>query len=89
MVSIRNSMKEIVYDCSTGKISKLSGPDVTNTALQLILIAVLVPLAVNYIFTANTSGWDSTTATLFKLIGTLAVIGFAVAAAKGMLGKTK
>ena len=54
------------------------GEKVTNLVIELILIAILVPVALGLIFSANMTGWDSTTQTIFKLIGMLAVIGLAV-----------
>lgn len=65
----------------------MGAKSITNSAVNLILIAILVPIALGYIFTANTSGWDATTATLFKLIGTLSVIGMAVASLYMNFGK--
>jgi hypothetical protein len=70
-------------------MSNMTGKGITNAAVNLILIAILVPIALGYIFTANTDGWDATTVTLFKLIGTLAVIGMAIGSLYMTFGKGK
>jgi hypothetical protein len=56
----------------------MTSKKVINLVIVLILIGVLAPVGISAVFNANTDGWDSTTVLVFKLIGTLSVVGLAV-----------
>jgi hypothetical protein len=50
---------------------------VVNIFIVILLAAILLPIAFSLIFDANTTGWDSTTTTIFgliPLIGTIALV---------------
>lgn len=50
---------------------------VVNIFIVILLAAILLPIAFSLIFDANTTGWDSTTVTIFgliPLIGTIALV---------------
>jgi hypothetical protein len=50
---------------------------VVNIFIVILLASILLPIAFSLIFDANTTGWDSTTTTIFgliPLIGTIALI---------------
>jgi hypothetical protein len=50
---------------------------VVNIFIVILLASILLPIAFSLIFDANTTGWDSTTTTIFgliPLIGTIALV---------------
>jgi hypothetical protein len=50
---------------------------VVNIFIVILLAAILLPIAFSLIFDANTTGWDTTTVTIFgliPLIGTIALV---------------
>lgn len=50
---------------------------VVNIFVVVLLAAILLPISFTLIFNANTTGWDSTTTTIFGLIpviGTIALV---------------
>ena len=50
---------------------------VVNIFIVILLAAILLPIAFSLIFDANTTGWDTTTTTIFgliPLIGTIALV---------------
>jgi len=53
----------------------VSTEQVITLFIAIFLAGVLLPVALNSIFNANTTSWDTTTATIWPLIATIAVIG--------------
>jgi hypothetical protein len=52
---------------------------IVNAVIGLFLAGILLPVALGEIFGANTTGWDSATATVFtKLLPVLGTLGIAV-----------
>jgi len=52
---------------------------IVEAVIGLFLAGILMPVALNEIFGANTTSWDSAVATVFtKLLPVLGVIGVAV-----------
>jgi len=47
---------------------------VIGVFIVLLLTAVLLPIAFNLIFNANTTGWDDSTVTIFGLIPIIAIV---------------
>lgn len=47
---------------------------VTEIVVVVILVALLFPIAGQLIFNANTSGWDSTSVTIFGYVFILALV---------------
>lgn len=53
---------------------------VVGISVALLLAGTLLTLGISYIINANTTGWDTNLATLFKTgVPTFAIIGFVVA----------
>jgi hypothetical protein len=56
---------------------------VIEIAIGLFIAAILLPIALTQIFGANTTSWDSTTKTLFTILGVAGLLGIVIALIKG------
>lgn len=48
--------------------------EVIGIFVAVLLAGILLPVAFNQIFNANTTGWDSNTVTIFSLIPIIAAV---------------
>jgi len=51
---------------------------IANLTVEILLIALLLPIAIGQFMSVSTTGWDSNLATLWRLIPLLAVLGVAL-----------
>lgn len=77
-------VKEFVQDKKGASLLNL----IITVAIALIVMAVLVPVAINEFVSANTTGWNSTWVTVWNIMPIFAFLAFLLAIiALAMKGK--
>jgi len=51
---------------------------IANLTIEILLIALLLPIAIGQFMSVSTTGWDSNLSTLWRLIPLLAILGVAL-----------
>jgi hypothetical protein len=51
---------------------------IANLTIEILLIAILLPIAISQFMSVNTASWDANLATIWKLIPLLAILGIAL-----------
>jgi len=54
------------------------GSSVVNIFIVILLAAILLPISFGLIFNANTTGWDSSTVTIFGLLPLIATVALII-----------
>jgi len=60
---------------------------IANLTIEILLIALLLPIAITQFLSVNTANWDSNLATIWRLIPLLAILGIALGFITKLKGK--
>ncbi len=75
----------------TDTLTRMSRGDpsgkIIDMSVALIILSVVGVLAIGYLITANTTGWSAGQVSLFQIVITFAILGFALLILYGMIGR--